>query len=219
MQTLSVDELVDRENHAWEEVKELLDNGSNPYSHVPAASRKAGEDTLYRLQVSTRSYLGTVAYETGGTLLDHGWITLLGSGGNGIYGSLASWNGFHETLVAQPLKGMLVVAYDAAGGFFALNTGRNDQDGHIYYFAPDTLEWESTELAYSGFINWLANGDLEQFYQTFRWTGWQNDMGELQTGQVYAYYPPLWTQEGGGESSRKAPVTILEAWKAALDGK
>jgi len=36
--------------------------------------------------------------------------------------------------------------------FFALDTGRFGQTGHVYYFAPDTLEWESTELAYSGFL-------------------------------------------------------------------
>lgn len=113
----------------------------------------------------------------------------------------------------------MIVAYDAAGGFFGMDMGKYGRTGHVYYFAPDTLEWESTELAYSGFINWLANGDLEQYYQTFRWKGWQNDMGRLQTGQVFAYYPPLWTEEGGGESSSKAPVAVEEAWKAALVGK
>lgn len=48
---------------------------------------------------------------------------------------------------------------------------RFGQTGHVYYFAPDTLEWESTELAYSGFLNWLAEGDFGLFYQSFRWEG------------------------------------------------
>lgn len=85
MHKLSVSELVDREHHAWEELKELLDHGQNKYTYVPAP-REAGEDALYRLQVSTKSYLGAVAYETEGIVLDDGWITLLGSGGDRILG-------------------------------------------------------------------------------------------------------------------------------------
>ncbi|HBU83496.1 MAG TPA: DUF2625 domain-containing protein [Paenibacillus sp.] len=218
MHKLTANELVDRENHAWEELKELLDHGQNKYTYVPA-QREVGEDALYRLQVSTKSYLGAVAYETTGIVLDDGWITLLGSGGDQTFGSLTSWNGVADKPCVPALEGMMVVAYDAAGGFFGMDTGKYGCTGHVYYFAPDTLEWESTELAYSGFINWLANGDLEQYYQTFRWKGWQNDMVQLQIGQVFAYYPPLWTEEGSGESSSKAPVAVEEAWKAALAGK
>ncbi len=113
---------------------------------------------------------------------------------------------------------MLVVAYDAAGGFFALDTGKFGRSGLIYYFAPDTLEWESTDLQYSGFLAWLAEGDLDLFYQTFRWEGWQADMERLGEGQVFAYYPPLWTAEGGGETSRKSPVSVAEAWGVAVGG-
>ncbi|ASA26273.1 hypothetical protein B9T62_10575 [Paenibacillus donghaensis] len=34
-----------------------------------------------------------------------------------------------------------------------------------WYYAPDTLEWESAELAYSGFLGWLAEGALKLFYR------------------------------------------------------
>ncbi|WP_337032679.1 DUF2625 family protein [Paenibacillus illinoisensis] len=214
MQTLSADELLDRDNHAWEELKELLDNGQNTYEYV-SAQPEDGADALYRLQVSTKSYLGVVAYETEGMVFDHGWITLLGAGGESVFGSLTSWNGVSDKPCVQALEGMMVVAYDVAGGFFALDTGKFSRAGEIYYYAPDAQEWESTELTYSEFLTWLADGDLQQFYQTFRWEGWQNDLGELQTGQVFAYYPPLWTKEGSGESSSKSPVSVEEAWKAA----
>ena len=112
--------------------------------------------------------------------------------------------------------GMLVVAYDAAGGFFALNTGRYEDAGRIYYFAPDTLEWESTELAYSGFMAWLGKGDLEQFYQTFRWKGWQEQVRQLEADQVMSYYPPLRSAEGDGENSSKSPISVKESWLAAV---
>ncbi len=217
MHTLTVDELVDKDNHAWEEVRNILKEGRNSHQIVSAESESATGDTLYRLQVSTKSYLGTVAYETGGIVFDYGWITLLGAGGSGIFGSLTSWNGLQEPESVPALEGMLMVAYDAAGGFFGLDIGKFGRSGHIYYFAPDALEWESTELAYSGFLSWLAEGDLGLFYQTFRWNGWQKDMEQLQQGEVFAYYPPLWTQEGGGETSSKSPIDITNAWQVALD--
>lgn len=218
MNNMSSDELIDRENHAWPELKALMDQGKNTYTYVPAKP-EMGKNTLHQLQVSTRSYLGAVAYETEGMVVDHGWITLLGAGGESVYGSLASWNGLNAEPVVEALSGMMVVAYDVAGGFFALDTGKFDGSGQIYYFAPDALEWESTELSYSEFMTWLAEGDLQLFYETFRWKGWQEDMAQLDNGQVFAYFPPLWTKEGSGKKSSKAPVHIAEAWKAALEAK
>ncbi len=216
MHSLSADQLIDHEHHAWDELMQLFTGGRHTYVILPV-DREESRQTLERLQMSTRSYLGAIAYETGGVLVDHGWIKLLGSGAPGIYGSLRSWNGLHDQPVLTEVPGMLTVAYDAAGGFFALDTGRFGQTGHIYYFAPDTLEWESTELAYSGFINWLAVGDLQQFYETFRWEGWQQESAQLGAERVFSYYPPLWTKEGSGIASYKSPVPVREAWSFVLE--
>lgn len=211
-----IEELIDAENDSWVELSEMLKDSANTYRIIPAELDTAKE-TLYALQVSTRSYLGSVAYRTGGILFDEGWITLLGAGRAEICGSLTSWNGLHKNDPEfAPLEGMLVVAYDAAGGFFALDIGRYEGTGLIYYFAPDTLEWESTELAYSAFMAWLADGDLEQFYQTFRWKGWQEQVRQLESDQVLSYYPPMWSEEGDGENSSKSPISVKEAWLAAV---
>ncbi|WP_238649942.1 DUF2625 family protein [Paenibacillus piscarius] len=214
MHLRSVTELVDVENHAWEEIRKLLSQGPRTYRLAPAEPEAAAR-TLVRLQVSTKSYLGAVAYETGGIVFEHGWLTLLGAGAEGICGSLASWNGLEETQDIQALPGLLVVAYDAAGGFFGLDTGRFGQSGHIYYYAPDAQVWENTELNYSGFISWLAEGDLDLFYETFRWEGWEEEMQQLAPDQVFGYYPPLWTKEGSGSRSSKTPLPLLEAWETA----
>ncbi|WP_339256264.1 DUF2625 family protein [Paenibacillus sp. FSL P2-0136] len=214
MHLLSVADLVDVENHAWEEIRELLSQGPHTY-RLEAAEAEHAVQTLVRLQVSTKSYLGAIAYETGGIVFEHGWLTLLGAGAEGIFGSLTSWNGLGDAEDTVPLPGMLIVAYDAAGGFFGLDTGRFGQTGHIYYYAPDVLKWETTELTYSGFIGWLAEGDLDLFYETFRWVGWEEEIQQLEPGQVMGYYPPLWTKEGSGSASSKAPFSILEAWHSA----
>ncbi len=215
MNRRSASDLIDHEHHAWEEILGLLAGSSNA-PVVLKASREAGEKTLYLLQISTKSYLGAVALEAGGMLWDNGWVVLLGAGHPELYGSLAGWNGLEESPF-PPLKGMLVVAYDAAGGFFALDTGTFGGHGLIHYWAPDSLEWESTDLQYSGFLNWLAEGDLEQYYSTFRWQDWRKDMAQLASGEIFAYYPPLWTREGGEESSSKAPVSVQEAWRAVIE--
>ena len=43
----------------------------------PSASREA---VLLEVQVTTHSTMGAVAYETGGVLVDDGWLRFLGSG-------------------------------------------------------------------------------------------------------------------------------------------
>ena len=53
----SANELIDLDNHAWAELKALLDQGENTYTYVPAQP-ELGENTVQQLQVSTRSYLG-----------------------------------------------------------------------------------------------------------------------------------------------------------------
>ncbi|WP_322904758.1 DUF2625 family protein [Paenibacillus sp. SGZ-1009] len=216
MELLSAEQLIDQQHHAWDELMQMFTGGDHTYIILPV-DRDAGKRTLERLQISTRSYLGAIAYETGGILVDHGWIKVLGSGAAGIYGSLCSWNGLHDQPSVPEMLGMLTVAYDAAGGFFALDGGKFGHTGHIYYFAPDTLEWESTELAYSGFIQWLIKGDLQQFYEPFRWAGWQQEAARLGGERVFSYYPPLWTKEGSGTASYKSPIPVGEAWNFVLE--
>src|SRR5919106_247975 len=52
----------------------------------------AREDALLYLQVTTRSTLGAFAYDTGGLLIDDGWLRLLGSGHPKLTRSLHEWN-------------------------------------------------------------------------------------------------------------------------------
>uniref|UniRef100_UPI00406CCA9C DUF2625 family protein n=1 Tax=Mucilaginibacter sp. CSA2-8R TaxID=3141542 RepID=UPI00406CCA9C len=37
-------------------------------------------ETLYNLQLTTRSPMGAITYFTGGILIENGWIRILGSG-------------------------------------------------------------------------------------------------------------------------------------------
>ena len=52
---------------------------------------------------------------------------------------------------------MIIIAIDLVGGLFALNIGGFEDDiGMVWYFAPDTLSWESLGFNYSEFIAWLS---------------------------------------------------------------
>jgi hypothetical protein len=59
--------------------KWIDDPASNNATLILLAETVAG-DTLVRLQLTTRSMLGTLAYETGGISIADGLVRLLGSG-------------------------------------------------------------------------------------------------------------------------------------------
>jgi hypothetical protein len=81
------------------------------------------------------------------------------------------------------------------------------------YFAPDTLEWEAMEIGGHGaWFSWLLSGRLDEFYQGFRWTGWQSDVSALGLDQGMSVYPFLSTKEGQEDidSTSRKPVPISE---------
>lgn len=165
---------------------------------------------LERVQVTTRSTLGALAYQTGGLLIDGGWLRMFGCGHARLERSLGTWN----DALGVPTGDFLLVADDVVGGSFAINGGAlGEVVGNVYYFAPDSLAWEDTLLGHSAFVNWAFTGDLDGFYSTMRWPGWQDEVATIGGDQMLSMWPPLWTREGKdpAQSSRKA-VPAAEIW-------
>ena len=82
-----------------------------PYPvEVLPADLGAGERCPSALGVTTRSWLGAVVAHSGGLLVDHGWLRVLGSGSGRLSDIVAE---------ADPDTGMLIVAHDVLGGQFA----------------------------------------------------------------------------------------------------
>ncbi|MFG2040186.1 DUF2625 family protein [Dactylosporangium sp. NPDC048998] len=75
----SLSELVDTVDPAWPEVEAAVAAAPNPVVVLAADSRRADAE-LGLLQVTTRSWLGAVVHRSGGLVLDHGWLRVLGSG-------------------------------------------------------------------------------------------------------------------------------------------
>ena len=199
-------ELLATDEPAWPLVQSWIREAARPVEVRPV-SREDGEDALRRLQVTARSPLGAVALETGGLLVDDGWIRILGGGSDG-FPSIVDWNGFGGEPLVDPVAGGFVVAYDAIGGFFLAR----EETRTVWSFMPDSVEWQDTELGYGDFVHWTLNGDLELFYEGLRWEGWRDEVRRLPPDRGLLLWPPPATREGkdvAAVSRREVPVAEL----------
>jgi hypothetical protein len=205
----SLDQLIDLEEPALVLINQWLLSAKNDVVLLPPSSDRS--EALLNTQVTTRSPIGAIVYETGGVLIDHGWLRLLGSGHPKLTRKLPDWN-HHKA------DQCYFVADDAVGGFFAINGGLFGKDlGKVYYWPPDSFEWEPMEFSYTEFFRWAISGDLEKFYSSTRWSTWKQDVSSLAGDRCFDFYPPLWSKEGAAESSRRATVPAEEAFLVKTD--
>lgn len=191
-----VEQLINTKDSGWAVVLEWVAAAKNKVEVLPVDVAKA-TDALYKLQVTTRSPMGAIVYNTGGILIDEGWIRILGSGSLKLNRTLPDWNKGKAFKDFGEVSSFYLIADDAAGGFFLLNGNLAGKDpGKIYYLAPDSLEYESLDIGYSDFLLFCFNADLDKFYEGFRWKNWQNDIDSLKGDQVFNFYPYLFTEEG-----------------------
>lgn len=208
------DQLINKQEPAWDFVKQWIKEAKNKVEVLPKDNLRA-DSALYQSQVTTRSPMGAIIYETGGILIDHGWIRVLGSGCTRLNRSLMEWNRgkSYDKVGEQP--SFLLIADDVLGGFFAINAGGLDSSGigKIFYYAPDNLKWEPLDMGYTDFINFCFNGDLNEFYEGYRWSNWKKDIDTLDGNLGMSIFPFLFTKEGKdiNKDSRK-PVPIQELW-------
>lgn len=216
----TIDELINENDSGWPYVKEWIDTAKNKVEILSTDNLKAKE-ALYNTQVTTRSPMGSIVFMTGGILVDNGWIRILGSGNEKLKRTLPDWNlGKSFKTYGEPAPYFLI-ADDAIGGFFILNGGALGNDlGKIYYFAPDSLEFEPLNLTYSDFLDFCFSGDLEKFYKGYRWKNWKDDVSKLSGDQVFNFYPYLWTKEGKDiEKLTKKAIPIEEQYIFNLDAR
>lgn len=213
IQLRQLDELIDAQDPAWVEVEKWIADAKNSVEVLPAT--KADKDSnLFNLQVTTKSTLGAIVHETGGLLIDSGWIRILGAGsGEKQPRSITSWNReVHDTSISEmPFH---LVADDIVGGFFACDAGALGNKGGIFYFAPDTLQWENLEVRYPDFINWCMNSDLDSFYEGLRWDGWQDEVSAL-SGDQGMLFIPFPFAKNSSEAAREIehkPVPMIELY-------
>lgn len=198
---------------AWPEVIKSAAAAANGVVVLPFASDAQRRACLEAIQVTTRSTLGALAHECGGILVDHGFVRVLGSGCERLPRQLAGWN----SVVGVSLDDYIIVADDVLGGIFAIDGSRGvlgKQPGRVHYFAPDSLEWEDTELGFSDFVAWTFSGELDEFYESMRWPGWEQEIAGLPGDRTLSVVPPLWATGRSTLAKReRRPVPAKELWQ------
>lgn len=223
-----LDELIDVDDPAWPELREILAAATEPPAVLPGDDTEARR-CLLQMQVTARSTLGGLTLNTGGLILDGGWLRVFGGGtgpaGDGLP-SIGQVNGFPAAFdpAWHPATG-LVVGHDVLGGVFALNGhdpaghGRPGAPGQMSYFAPDTLEWEAMDIGHSGWISWMLSGGLHPFYEQLRWPGWRDEAAGLSYAQGISVYPFLWSKEARADlaATSRRPVPMRQVLGVAAD--
>lgn len=220
----TVDELISQDASAIDKIRSWVEAAETECRILPpAGSGVSGsgvseggvpddrERALMAVQVATHSPLGAIAYETGGILVDSGWLRYLGCGHAELPRNLADWN-------AGRMDGMCLVADDVVGGFFAVNSGAYGDDPDMYYWAPDSLQWEPIGFEFDFFFRWSLSSAVSDFYQHVRWSNWAGDIATaLPTDHCFVFEPPLWTKQGtvSGGKRDTLPVADLYAMKLA----
>ena len=211
----TLDQLINTEDDGWIFVLDWKKEAKNFIEILPIKSKESAENELLNSQVTTRSPMGAIIYHSGGILIDGGWIRILGSGNTDLRGMM-EWNlGKTYQKQGQQLP-YLLIADDIIGGFFALNSGGLSKDGigKVFYFAPDTLEWEEVSgFGYSDFIHFCFTEDLNKFYKELRWKTWKDDIKNASGNKAFSFIPFLFTKEGNDiEKVSKKLVSISEIW-------
>lgn len=192
----SLDELINNTDPAWPLVRNWIDAAKNPVEVLEVDSAQA-KTALFNTQVSTYATLGAVIYNSGGIMIDHGWLRILGSGSAKLNRSVSEWNKGKTIAEYGDKPEFLLVADDAVGGFFAINYGAFGKDlKNVYYMAPNSLKWEPLGLGYTEFLRFCLDGDLSTFYKGLRWATWDQFITNLDGNKSYSFRPYLWSKEG-----------------------
>ena len=180
---------------AWTLLQRWIAEAGNDVTVLPADG-DAAATTLETLGVNDRSVLGALAANTGGLTIDRGWLSVLGGPG------LLKWR--------DKLEDELVVGHDVVAGFFTVDP----HEGEVHYLGPDTLEWIGTEMGHSEWVHWTLAGDLEAFYSTLRWPGWEEESAALPPDTGLTLHPPPFTREGRPvANATRGPTPTAELWE------
>ncbi len=214
----TLEELIDTGDPGLPLIREWMQSPQAAGAHLLPRDEDLAKATLLRLQVTTRSLLGAVVYETGGITVRNGFLRLLGSGtGRSLLRSNEAIG-----LLASDNPKIVLVADDVLGGLFALNGGGLDATsiGDIFYLGADDSLWTSLEVGYSDFLSWCLTGDFMAVYAPLAELDVFDRQPYLELDAVYSFYPFLWSAEArrAPPSSRLVPANEHAAMRLELVG-
>ncbi len=188
----------------WKEILDIVYK-SNKNIEVIAGSKELGVEECINLNIPEDSVLYSVVTNSNGIIINN-WIRLWGQNSNDNHGV-----GYYNALFQNDIEGLFLVGSDVLGGLFAINLNKfNEGNNLIWYFAPDTLDWECMDMQYNEFLAWSMQGDIDEFYSTMRWNNWKDDVKNIGINYALLIYPFLWARECDIEMASKKVVSIDE---------
>ena len=87
----------------------------------------------------------------------------------------------------------------------------------VFYFAPDSLQWDDLGRGYTDFLRWAFDGNLDEFYEGLRWSTWERDVAGLSGDEAIHTFPPLWVKVDPPSTERsRRPVPVTELWGVGM---
>ena len=210
----TLEELKQPGKDAWLRIELMAERAKNKVEILLPDSARAST-ALLQSQFSTKTNLGSIIYYSGGILVDGGWIRILGSGSKKLARSVPDWNAGKISVMRNNEMFYLLIADDVMGGLFAIKASSVEElesVGQVFYFGPNSLSWQNTGLSYGGFVSFCFNGNLKEFYEDFRWKGWQEEVSLIDANSVISCYPLLWTREGLQLKANRKQLAIQTQW-------
>lgn len=191
----------------------MLLNGKNHVEIIPVDAPCAEINAEY-YQADSSTNFGLLINESGGVVVN-GVVRLLGSNRSDEYRDINLFN------IKFGSAGAIILGDDIFGGIFAVNTGLFSKNlGSIMYFAPDTLDWEDTELQLSGFFAWLKDGDMAGFYGQFSAEEYEKLRSmNVKFNEVLHIMPPQWSAEFQTEPHDVRAIDINEYYRLCFQEK
>ena len=191
----------------WNEIKSILKSSTK---NIKILSSNYN-NSLNNLNINENSVLGQVIINTGGIFIEN-YIRLFGSGDEEN-----SYNIYKYNLELKKYfdDNIIIIGNDIFGGLFSLNKEKNN----ILYFAPDTLEWEDLDITYKEFIKFVTSEKIYEFYKSYKWSTFQEDIKKVKFNEGILIYPFLWSNECNIEKAKKDIVPFSEILQVNIEFK
>lgn len=191
----------------WNEIKNILKSSTKNIKILNSIYN----NSLNNLNIDENSVLGQVIINTGGIFIEN-YIRLFGSGDEEN-----SYNIYKYNLELKKYfdDNMIIIGNDIFGGLFSLNREKNN----ILYFAPDTLEWEDLDITYKEFIKFVTSERIDEFYKSYKWSTFQEDIKKVKFNEGILIYPFLWSNECNIEKAKKDIVPFSELLQINMEFK
>lgn len=176
----------------WDKALNLI-NSSDKEVNVFGGEKNVGIKETKILGIDKESLLGAIILYTSGICVDN-WVRIIGQASFDRRG-VVLYNK-NSNIDKQLTEELLIIGQDIVGGIFAINNGKFTEGiNQIWYFAPDTLEWECLDMDYYRFFTWLLSDNIDKFYNSMRWDNWRDDCKLVGFDEVILIYPFLWSRE------------------------